>query len=201
MGGVFFSLAKASPCKLLKQGGSQSTADSSSCTVWLSCRMAGNRIKKKSKWATFPRGARNTVPAFRQTQQTQALIGGCFGTKGNWYLKKKISWKPTQQMVFSWAPGGVGVGAGKGCWDNTTATRIQMTEKWQRWAMRADLSPQNFTKGNYTMWRVSGPGGWPFPTGSCCQSQPRWGFYQQQSEARQTSYWRKQWRSLLGDYR
>lgn len=112
-GGSVFPLAKASPCRLLKQGGSQSTADSSSCILWLSCRMAENRIKKKSKWATFPRGAWNTVPAFRQTQQTQALIGGCFGTKGNWYLKKK---SPESQLSRWFSPElqeGWGWGQGK----------------------------------------------------------------------------------------
>lgn len=102
-GGVFFPPAKASPCRLLEQGGSQPTADSSSCTLWLSCRMAGNRIKKKSKWATFPRGAGNPVPAFRQTQQTLALIGGCFGTKGNWYLKKKKK-SPESQLSRWFSP-------------------------------------------------------------------------------------------------
>lgn len=81
----------STPCQrinmqVLKQEGPPFTADSGSCNFWLSCRMAGNRIKKKSKWTTFPPGARNTIPASRQTQQTPALIGGCLGTKGNWYF-------------------------------------------------------------------------------------------------------------------
>lgn len=92
--------------------------------------MAGNRIKKKSKWTTFPPGARNTIPAFRQTRQTSALIGGCLRTKGNWYLKKKkIFWKPTQQMVFSWAPREVGE---EGVGEDVGITQLPPGYRWLR---------------------------------------------------------------------
>lgn len=75
----------------------------------------------KSKWTTFPQGARNTIPAFRQTPQTPALIGGCLGTKGNWYLKKKSSESQLSRWFF---PGlqekqGVRWGQGGGRRDNT----------------------------------------------------------------------------------
>lgn len=86
--------------------------------------------------------------------------------------------------------------------DNTTATRIQMTEKWQRWAQRADLSPQNFTKGNYAMWRVSGQGCWPLPTRSCCSSQPSLGALFKAGKERgqgMRGYWKKPWKSLIRD--
>lgn len=96
--------------------------------------------------------------------------------KGKLVLKKK---KSSESQLSRWFfPGlherGVGQGGGgrEGCWDNTTATRIQMTEKWQRWVKKADLSPQNFTKGNCTMWWWSGLGCRLLPTCSCCLSQP-----------------------------
>ena len=149
---VFSTPGKRINMHVLKQGGPPFTADSSSCNLCLSCRMAGNRIKKKSKWTTFPPGAWNTIPASHQTQQTPALIGGCLGTKGNWYLKKKNLLKANSADGFFLGSmrGGWGgeVGGGEGCWDNTTATGKQMTEKWQRWGKRADLLLQNFTKGN-----------------------------------------------------
>lgn len=182
----------STPCQrinmqVLKQGGPPFTADSGSCNFWLSCRMAGNRIKKKSKWTTFPPGARNTIPASRQTQQTPALIGGCLGTKGNWYLKKNLLKANSADGFFLGSKrGGWGreVGVGEGCRDNPTATRIQMTEKWQRWVKKADLSPQNFTKGNYTMCWWSGLSRWSHPTCSCCWPQPRLGALSKAGEER-----------------
>ena len=97
---VFSTPGKRINMHVLKQGGPPFTADSSSCNLCLSCRMAGNRIKKKSKWTTFPPGAWNTIPASHQTQQTPALIGGCLGTKGNWYLKKKSSESQLSRWFF-----------------------------------------------------------------------------------------------------
>lgn len=184
---VWFPLspAKASPCSLWKKGAPHLQLTVAAATSDCPAEWQGIESKRKASGGNLSSGSTKHSTSLSSNPADTSPDWGLLRNKGKLVFKKKISWKPTQQMVFSWAPGGVGEGGGKGCWDNTTATRIQMTEKWQRWALRADLSPQNFTKGNYTMWRVSGPGGWPFPTCSCCQSQPRWGFYQQQSEARQ----------------